>query len=75
MMFRAARGVVAAQIRSFWSSADEQLLQDYHEAWARGLASGALFEYRRSRRVPTAAELFPEAAEQLGSNTGAKIVD
>lgn len=71
LMFRALRGVVAAQIRSFWSSADDQLLQDYHEAWARGLASGALFEYRRARRVPTAAELFPETAEHLGTNAGA----
>lgn len=61
----ALRGLVAAQVRHLWTSEADLLLQDYHEAWARGLASGALFEYRRSRRVPSAAELFPERGEEF----------
>ncbi|MBA3068766.1 MAG: glycosyltransferase [Hyphomonas sp.] len=63
----ALRGLVSVRLRQFWTPASVQLLQDYRETWARGLASGALFEYRRAHRIAGFAETVPERCDNAAS--------
>lgn len=55
-----ARALVAARIRRLWTSPSRQLLNDYYEAWARGLSSGSAYEFHRARRSAAFALTFPE---------------
>lgn len=65
--WRALRGILSVRVRSLWVHEDDQLLHDFREAWARGLASGATFEYRRIREVDEFEETFPERRTVAGS--------
>jgi hypothetical protein len=57
---RALRGVVAARVRQLWSTDAEDLLHDFREAWARGLASGAMHGYHLSREQKKFESTFPD---------------
>ena len=60
LQWSAFRGVLATNIRRALFPRANPLLQDYHEAWANGLASGSKFEYRRFRSGARFSELFPD---------------
>ena len=51
----ALHGIIAARVRLALFPNTGPLLHDYREAWARGLARGSMFEYRRTR---PAARIF-----------------
>ena len=65
--FKATRGIVAARIRQGWVRSENRLKQDYHEAWARGFLSGALYEYRSAKSVAQHEAAFPERREEVRS--------
>lgn len=69
-LFKAARGVCTARLRRTLMPLADPLLQDFHEAWALGLARGSLYEYRRARAVTEFEEDFPErrAVERAPAN-------
>jgi hypothetical protein len=59
-LVKAARGVCTARLRRTLMPFADPLLQDFREAWALGLARGALYEYRRARAILEFEEAFPE---------------
>lgn len=67
---QAVRGVCAARVRRLLMPSSDPLLQDFREAWAMGLARGALYEYGRGRASAEFEEAFPErrAAERAPLN-------
>lgn len=65
--FVAARGIASARIRQIWARPADRLRQDYHEAWARGFLSGALYEYRNTKRATYYDAAFPERREEIRS--------
>ncbi len=58
--FSALRGVVAARVRQLRSEESEDLLHEFREAWAHGLASGAMYGYHLNREQKKFASAFPD---------------
>jgi len=69
-MSKAVRGVCTARLRRTLMPFADPLLQDFHEAWALGLARGSRYEYRRAHAVTDFEEDFPErrAVERAPAN-------
>lgn len=63
-MMSATRGIIAARARRTLMPFSNQLLQDFNEAWALGLARGSIYEYRRARNLKRFARDFPEYSEE-----------
>lgn len=61
------RGILASRVRQALSPRSDRLLNDFNEAWARGLIAGALFEYSASRESLRFEEEFPERREDIRS--------
>lgn len=62
-----ARGMLSARIRLGWARPAYRLKHEYHEAWARGFLSGALYEYRSAKRSEQYAAAFPDRREEVRS--------
>lgn len=58
--WRALRGITSVRFRNYWSLSDDHLLQDFREAWARGLAAGAMYGYGQIRVDQEFGPALPE---------------
>lgn len=56
---RALRAVLAARVRQLWCAESDDLLHDFREAWAHGLASGAMYGYHLNREQKMFASTLP----------------
>lgn len=63
-LFKASRGILAANLRRSLAPFANTMLQEFQEAWALGLARGALYEYRRSRIFARFERDFPDRREE-----------
>jgi hypothetical protein len=60
----AFRGIVAAQIRKSMAPQSQHILHDFHEAWARGFASGSMFEFRAESRNASTKVVVPHCDQE-----------
>lgn len=66
--WKSFRGIAASRLRHTWVAPENRLLQDFNEAWARGYAIGAEFEYRNALAKMEFEDEFPERREDLRSH-------